>query len=270
MPTFYWRGATNSGPTGQFWGVTANWLNASFGGATVFPRGGDTAIFGASAISCCLLGGLSGGYWLGYTEGDQNSSTDMVVVILPGYGTTHPNNTTQLGYSFASTEVPGRLQLKVSGLYVGTTHNAEISINNIPATNYSLAHVDSPKATFYTSGTWKNIIVNQGSINTKDLQAELILIEGLRGNTYYHVATQGYGVNKVQIDSPSNINSVVISAKSTAEPVTINATIKTPVINAMGLTANLTDSITPQQNFRPAGMERTFNRITRTLRYDRS
>lgn len=269
MATFYWKGATSTGATGQNWGFTANWLNASFAGATQFPRGGDTVIFGASAISSCLVGGLSGGLWIGYTAGDANSATDITVQVTTGYGVTHPNNLTQLGYSFGS--VTGGLQLKVSNLHVATTANpAEISIKNYPVSTYSIAHVDGPTATFYASGTWENIVVRRGSLETQDLTSDLISIEGVRGTTPYYDTTEGYGVNKVTIGGNTDVNAVVASVKATKEQMTMNVIAKTPIVNAMGVTAEGYTYTSVAQVIRPAGMEREYNRINRTLRYKRS
>ena len=267
MPIYNWKGST-SGTTGQNWGFTGNWLNSVFAGATAFPKGGDTVVFGASAVSCCLIGGLSGGYWIGYTAGDSNSAGDIIVRVDPRYGVTHPNNVVQVGYSFGS--VTGGLQLKVSGLYIGTTADgAEISINNSPATSYALAQVDGITATFYASGTWKNVVVNRGSIHTQNVTADLILLEGVRGTTYYYNSPEGYGVNKVTIDGPSDIGAIIVAAKATRDPITINTVAKVAIFNAMGLTGNGATFTTVTQNIRPAGMERQYNRITRTSRFYR-
>lgn len=268
MPTFYWRGLTGDGITGQKWGFTANWLNAAFTGATVFPKGGDTVVFGASAISCCLIGGLSGGYWTGYTEGDANSAGDITVRIENSYGITHPNNLVQLGYSFGLDT--GGLQLKVSELYIGTTaENAEISIHNIPVTKYALAQMNGPTATFYTSGKWNNIVVNKGSLETKDLTANLISIEGTRGTTHYYSPTQGYGVNKVNIGGNSTITNIVCSAKATKEKIVVDTHIVNQIVNGMGITAEGYTHTSIRQNIRPAGSERQLNKITKALRYNR-
>lgn len=264
MPTYYWKGST--GATGQEWGYTANWLNSLFAGATVFPVGGDTVVFGASAISACLIGGLSGGYWIGYTQGDANSAGDITVRVDTRYGVTHPNNAVQLGYPFGS--ITGSLQLKVSQLYIGTTANAaQISINNIPATSYSIAHMDGPSGTFYCSGQWDNVVVSRGSIETKDLTADLISIEGIRGTTQFYSTTQGYGVNSVTIGGGSNVKNVVVSAKATANQAVVDTITVNPIVNNMGITADGYTFTSVQQNIRPAGLQREYNRITRTFKY---
>lgn len=268
MPTYYWKGAI-AGTTGQDWGFTAHWLNSAFAGATAFPKGGDTVIFGASAISCCLVGGLSGGYWIGYTAGDPNSSGDITIRIDAGYGVTHPNNAVQIGYPFGS--ITGSLQLKVYELYIGTTANAaQISINNIPATSYSIAHMDGPSGTFYCSGQWDNVVVSRGSIETKNLAVDLISVEGVRGTTQFYSPTQGYGVNSVTIGGNSNIKNFVVSAKATANQTVVNTITINPIINNMGITAEGYTFTTVQQYIRPAGLQREYNRITRKFGYYRN
>jgi hypothetical protein len=267
MPTYHWKGST-AGSTGQEWGYTANWLNSAFAGATVFPLGGDTVVFGASAISCCLVGGLSGGLWIGYTQGDANSSGDITVRIDPRYGVTHPNNLTQLGFSFGS--VTGGLNLKVSQLYIGTTaNNAEISIHNIPATQYSIAHMDGPSGTFYGSGTWYTVVAERGSLSTQNLTADLINIEGVRGATAFYNVTEGYGVQSVTVNGNSDIGAIVATAKATGKQMVVNTVAKEAIINNMGITAEGYTFTTIQQNIRPAGLEKQFNRITKTAKYFR-
>jgi hypothetical protein len=269
MPTYIWRGSTTAGTTGQNWGFTGNWLNSAFAGATAFPLGGDTVVFGASAISACLVGGLSGGYWIGYTSGDSGAAGNITVRIDNRYGVTHPNNLIQLGYSFGS--LTGGLNLKVSQLYIGTTGNgAEISINNAPASAYSVAHMDGPSGTFYASGAWKNVVMSRGGLHTQNLTAEDIFVEGIRGSTAYYNSTEGFGVGKIVINSGTNLDSLVISAKATQEPLTINTVTKNTIINGMGVTNAGHTFTTIVQNIRPAGLQKSFNRITQTFKYERS
>jgi hypothetical protein len=276
MATYFWRGLTAVGPTGYEWGNTANWRTSltSSVPATVFPKGGDTVIFGATAIACCLVGGLSGGVWIGYNSGDADAATDMTVFVERGYGATLPNTTdlTQLGYSFGS--ITGGLNLKVNKLFIGTDkNNAEISINNIPASAYSIALMDGQTATFFASGEWSEIEVERGSLKTKSLTAENILIEGfqgIRGVTFFTAATAGFGVGKIEMNGPSNVGSVIFSAKATKEQAVVNIPTKSPITNAMGQTADGFTYTSVIQNLRPAGLEREYNKITRTLRYKRS
>lgn len=278
MPTYFWRGLTAVGATGYDWGYTANWRTSltSSTPAAVFPFGGDTVIFGATAIACCLVGGMTNGYWLGYTgnAGDTYWSGDITIIVEAGYGATLPNTTnlTQLGYSFGS--ATGGLNVKANRVYIGTiANNAEISIDNFPSGSNAVALMDGVTATFFASGTWKEIQVERGSLKSESLIAESIVVsgfEGFRGATYFTAATAGYGVGKIELNNPSNIGSVVFTAKATSDQAVINTPTKVPVTNLMGNTAAGYTFTTVIQNLRPAGFERNFNRITRTLRFKRS
>lgn len=197
------------------------------------------------------------------------SQGDITVRIDSGYGVTHPNNLTQIGFSFGS--VTGGLNLKVSQLYIGTTaNNAEISINNSPATAYSIAHMDGPSGTFYGSGGFNTLLVSRGSFAGQNLTSNLILIEGVRGPTPFYNPTQGYGVHSVTIGENSNINNVVASVKATAKQIIINTIGKESIINNMGITTEGYTFTKIEQKIRPAGLERQYNRITRTNKYFRS
>jgi hypothetical protein len=278
MATYYWRGLTAVGPTGYEWGNTANWRTSltSSTPAAVFPFGGDTVIFGATAIACCLVGGMTNGYWLGYTgnAGDTYWSGDITMIIEGSYGATLPNTTnlTQLGYSFGS--ATGGLNLKVNKLYIGTVaNNAEISIDNFPASSNAVALMDGVTATFFATGTWKEIQVERGSLKSESLTCDSIIVQGFqgfRGATYFTGTTSEYGVGKIELNNPSNIGSVVFTTKATSDQAVINTPTKVPVTNLMGTTAAGYTFTTVIQNLRPAGFERDLNRITRTLRYKRS
>lgn len=275
MATYFWRGLTAVGSTGYDWGYTANWRTSLTDSAApaVFPKGGDTVIFGATAIGCCLVGGLSGGVWIGYASGDADAATDITVFVERGYGATLPNTTdlTQLGYSFGS--ITGGLNLKVNKLFIGTNkNNAEISIKNIPASSYSSALMDGQTATFFASGQWTEIEVERGSLKTESLTAKNILIQGFqgtRGVTYFTAATAGFGVAKIELNGPSDIGSVIFTTKATKEQSVVNVPTKSPITNAMGMTMEGFTYTSVIQNVRPAGLEKEYNRITKTLRYKR-
>lgn len=277
MPNYFWRGNTSSSATGSDWGFTGNWLNSEGGVApNNFPVGGDTVIFGASAAATCLYGGLSGGFWIGYTSGDANSAGDITVIIDQKYGATFPNNTIQVGSPVGST---GPLKLKVQTLYVGlTAPNSIVAIENIPGrtgTNYGFAHINGiTSTTFHASGTWKNIVVTRGSLVGVSLTSNVISLEGVRGsisagNT---AGIDGYGIGSVTI-GPSDIEAVVITARGTQGKITINGA--TPIIvstlgsGIQGVTNSGATYISVEQNVRPAGLEKQYNRITRKFRYFR-
>jgi hypothetical protein len=282
MATYYWAGVTQVGgvgPTANEWGHTfGHFLTNTVSGAlaTTWPFGGDTVIFGATARSACLIGISSGfKYWPGYTgEGAaKNWAEGITITIEPRYGErflSAPN----LGYSFGS--ITGPINLIVDRLYIGlTANNAEISINNLPSGSIQFAHMDGQTATFYTSGQWDEVLVERGSLITTGLTAEIILVDGIQpartDRTYFGTSTNvGLGVDKVEINTPSNIDSVIFTAQATKSQAVINGQIKSGFINAMGKTAGGYTFTTVQQNVRPAGAERKYNRITRTLKYDRS
>jgi len=281
MATYYWAGHT--GPTGQEWGITAHWLtdqNVPTSFPAKHPFGGDTVIFGATAKAACLFGGLTaGGYWAGYTGnvGDTYWTGDITVIIEPRYGGTFPNEFATIGYSFGSST--GGLDLKVNKLFIGLTfENAEICINNKPSSSYSFAHMNGQTATFYASGSWTTILVEKGSFKSQNLTAKAILVDGIQPRnaterTYFTgtpgVSYAGFGVDEVQINSPSNIDSLIFTAKATAKQSVVNGTIKSPIVNAMGVTGPGYTYTSVVQNVRPAGFAKQFNRITRTSRYYR-
>lgn len=281
MPTYYWKGNTVSGITGitgYDWGFTANWLGPDLKQGLTLPAGGDAVIFGASANANCLVGGFVNGSWSGYTPGTSFGTGSITLRIEALYGPTFPNNITQIGYSFGDlghtfSGQGGPLRLNAQYIHIGTTagpvRTTDISVRNIPSVT-SYVQMDGPTANFYTEGTWYNVIMSRGNIETRGLTANLVSIEGVRSTgAYPFVATDGYGVGRVAIGDNSNINSVVVNAKATSQQIVINTVPKSGTINAMGITGTGHTFTTIQQNFRPAGLEKSFNEINKTLKYRR-
>jgi len=282
MATYYWLGST-LGSTGFEWGYTANWKLDSQGTilASSLPFGGDLVIFGATAKSNLLSGGLSGEFWEGYTGlGSSFWTGDITFIVEPRFGENISGSVPQnvplsFGYSFGSPT--GGLKLKINKLYIGTTYVANICIHNTPSSPYSFAHMAGISGTFYASGNWTNVLVEKGSFKGQNLTAKLVMINGNEPTrterTYFFgtpgVTYAGFGIDEIRIDEPSDIDSVVFSAKATAKQAEINCLTKSPIINAMGLTGLGFTYTSVLQNIRPAGFEKQFNRITRTSRYYR-